>query len=126
MNLSKDLYESNKGNESLKNGLAVSYSKLGEIFQTKGDLDKALEYFTLDMNLSKDLYESNKGNFNLYSGLGVSYFKIGAILEDLNKKAEAKENLQQAASIFARCYQHSKIEQYKEWEQYAKRMIDEL
>jgi len=39
--------------------LAISYSKLGDIHQALGEVDKALEFFELDIELTKELYESN-------------------------------------------------------------------
>ena len=41
----RELFEANPKSEALKNGLAISYSKLGDIHQDMGDMEKALDFF---------------------------------------------------------------------------------
>ncbi len=54
--LGKELYEANPRNESLKNGLAISYEKLGDIHQAMGHMEEALKYFDDEVRLFKELY----------------------------------------------------------------------
>ncbi len=54
MQLSKQLYDSNPKNESLKNGLAISYYKLGTIYQDK--IQAKFQYQTA-INLWQELYD---------------------------------------------------------------------
>jgi tetratricopeptide (TPR) repeat protein len=45
LQLVKELYEANPHSESLKNGLAISTKRLGDIYQQQGDFKKALQFF---------------------------------------------------------------------------------
>ncbi|NER06145.1 MAG: tetratricopeptide repeat protein [Okeania sp. SIO3C4] len=51
--LYEQLYKVDKGNSFYKKNLAVSYEKLGEIYQAQGNFGKALEYFSLYNNLTQ-------------------------------------------------------------------------
>ncbi|MEZ5673275.1 MAG: hypothetical protein R3E08_13215 [Thiotrichaceae bacterium] len=77
----KELYESNPKSEGLKNGLAISYEKLGDIHQALGHTDTALEFFELETRLFKELYESNPKSVALKNGLAISYYKLGGIYQ---------------------------------------------
>ena len=47
--LGKELHEVFPQNVSFKNGLAISYSKVGETHAALGNLEKALKYFEQDL-----------------------------------------------------------------------------
>jgi len=58
LQLTKELYESNPQNVGFKNGLAISYAKLGVFFRdNKNDKHKARNYFQNAKHLWKSLSE---------------------------------------------------------------------
>jgi tetratricopeptide (TPR) repeat protein len=71
--------------------LATSYSRLGNIHQALGEVDKALEFFELYNQLSKELYESNPKSERLKNGLAISYSKLGSIHQALGEADKALE-----------------------------------
>ncbi len=86
--LFQNAYEENKNNVYYKNGLAVSYSKLGDTHRDLGDLEKALAFYEERNRLGKELYEANKNNVAFKNGLAISYSKLGethTALGDLEK-----------------------------------------
>ena len=93
--LTKELCKENPGNVGFKNGLAISYSKLGTMYRNNGDLDKALEYFEEYSKLKKELYEECPDFVGFKNGLAISYSKLGATYKkmgDLNKALEYYES----------------------------------
>jgi tetratricopeptide (TPR) repeat protein len=74
---------------NFKNGLAISYEKLGSTHTALGNLNKALTFFETETELFKELYDSYPTNVNFKNGLAISYAKLGSIYIDLNdfKKA---------------------------------------
>ena len=87
--LGKELYESNPRIESLKCGLAISYSKLGAIHQSMGHMEEALKYFENYNQLGKELYESNPRNESLKHGLAISYSRLGDMHQSMGHMEEA-------------------------------------
>ncbi|MCB9232399.1 MAG: tetratricopeptide repeat protein [Bacteroidia bacterium] len=75
------MYRSNPASESLKNGLANSYSKLGGIYEAQGQLAEALKYYQNYNHLKDELYRSNPASESLKNGLAVSYSKLGGIYQ---------------------------------------------
>ncbi|MEZ4826584.1 MAG: tetratricopeptide repeat protein [Bacteroidia bacterium] len=61
---------------SFKNGLAISYEKLGETHTALGQLDRALAFFEKDLQISKELYEAYPNHVSFKNGLAISYEKI--------------------------------------------------
>ena len=59
MNLFTELYQSNPQSENLKSGLAISYYKLAETYEQLNNLEKAYEYYLLDLQFTKQAYENN-------------------------------------------------------------------
>jgi len=80
-----------ENSEFTKTGLAVSYEKLGVIYSSLGQLDKALEFFKLSNQLSEELYESKPKNENLKIGLAISHSKLGEIYSSLGQLDNALE-----------------------------------
>ncbi|MBK7441319.1 MAG: hypothetical protein IPI65_07255 [Bacteroidetes bacterium] len=54
-----------------KNGLAISYSKLGETHSSLGNLDKALEFFEERNKLGKELYALQPNNVSFKNGKDI-------------------------------------------------------
>ena len=69
--------------ENDKYTISYSFEKLGDIYQSLGDFDKALKYFDLEADLFKELYDANPKSENLKNGLAVSYSKLGGIYQSL-------------------------------------------
>ena len=93
--LTKELYEGSPNNVSFKNGLAISYAKLGETHSDLGNLQQALIFFEEQTILFKELYEAFPNNVSFKNGLATSYSKLGQTHADMG-------NLQQALSFFER------------------------
>ena len=68
LDIFEELYEANKNNVSFKNGLAISYEKLGQTHSSLGNLELALKYFEKRSKLGKELYEANKNNVSFKNG----------------------------------------------------------
>jgi tetratricopeptide (TPR) repeat protein len=90
--LFKELYEANPRSESLKNGLAISYERLGDIHQSMGHMEEALKYFDDEVILFKELYEANPRSESLKNGLAISFEKLGGLYLSLNNDSAAKQN----------------------------------
>ncbi len=58
--LGKELYEANPKSENLKNGLAISYYKLGGIYTTKGEKEKAHDNLKHAVAIWEKLFDANK------------------------------------------------------------------
>ena len=84
-----------------KNGLAISYSKLGETYTALGNLPQALTFFKKDIELSKELHEAYPQNVSFKNGLAISYEKLGSTHTALGK-------LPQALTFFEQCNQLEK------------------
>ena len=121
MELMKELSESNPKSEALKNGLAISYEKLGSIHQALGQLDKALEFFELRMQLGKELSESNPKSVELKNGLAISYYKLGGIYQD---KQQAHAMYQQAIQLWQALYELTGLATYRENIEHTQALIE--
>ena len=91
--LGEELYKAHPENVSFKNGLAISYLKLGETYITLGQLDKALTFFEKYNQLREELYKAHPENVSFKYGLAVSYSKLG-------NTYTSSGNLQKALSFF--------------------------
>ena len=89
--LGQELYEANPHSESLKNGLAISYSKLGDIYQAQGKFEQALQYFERRAQLGQELYEANPLSLKLEDGLAISYSKLGGIHQAMKQPQMARK-----------------------------------
>jgi tetratricopeptide (TPR) repeat protein len=75
-------------NHNFKNGLAASYSGLGETQAELGELDKALRFYEEFTNLMKELNATYSSSVDFKNGLAISYSKLGethAALGNLDK-----------------------------------------
>ena len=92
------LVSENPDNPDFKNGLAISYSKLGETHSALGNLPQALTFFEDDIALTKELHEAYPQNVDFKNGLAVSYSKLGTFYRD--KRADNKK----AKPYFEQCF----------------------
>jgi tetratricopeptide (TPR) repeat protein len=63
---------------SFKNGLAISYEKLGSTHTALGNLPMALTFFEERSRLGKELHEAYPQNVSYKNGLAISYEKLGS------------------------------------------------
>jgi tetratricopeptide (TPR) repeat protein len=85
--------------------LTISYERLGSIHQALGEVDKALEFFELDIELTKELYESNPKNESLKNGLAISYERLGSIHQALGEVDKALEFFELEVDLFKELYE---------------------
>jgi len=83
-----DFYPQNVG---YKNGLAISYLKLGETYCSLGNLERALEFFEKSTDLIRELYSSFSQNVGFKNGLAISYEKLGETHSSLGNLEKALE-----------------------------------
>jgi tetratricopeptide (TPR) repeat protein len=76
-----------------KPNYAISYERLGSIYQAQGKWEQALKYFEDETKLFEELYEKNPQSESLKNGLAISYSKLGSIYQ-------AKGNWEQALKYF--------------------------
>jgi tetratricopeptide (TPR) repeat protein len=98
--LAKDLLKDDPDNRNLKNGLAISYVKLGETQASLGQLTKALEFFDLDIELSKELHRDFPDNVGFKNGLAISYEKLGETQASLGQLTKALEFFDIQTNLF--------------------------
>ncbi len=101
------LYADNPHNEGLKNGLAISYSKLGDIYKAKGQFDKALDFFLKETDLFEALYADNPHNANLENGLAISYYKLAELYRAQESTAKAKVFYDKAIEVWEKLYERT-------------------
>ena len=63
--------------EILNHNKSVLFERLGNFYQTYGNLDRALQFYEDDLNLMKELSESHPNNVDFKNGLAISYSKLG-------------------------------------------------
>ncbi len=91
----------NPDNADFKNGLAISYSKLGQTQAALGNLDKALTFYEDETQLFEELYEAYPNNVSFKNGLAISFYKLGAFSLDQSKnKGKAKAYFQEAEKLW--------------------------
>ena len=74
----------------MKFSFAISYEKLGELHQTLGNLDKALDFFEKQTQLGEELFRDYPNQVGFKNGLAVSYFKLGLYYEEVADKEMSK------------------------------------
>ncbi|WP_221225621.1 tetratricopeptide repeat protein, partial [Runella defluvii] len=90
---------------SYKNGLAISYSKLGGIYEATGDWKNALLNYQERNKIGKEIYESSPENLSYKNGLAISYSKLGGIYEQTGDWKNALLNYQEQLRIFKEIYE---------------------
>jgi tetratricopeptide (TPR) repeat protein len=89
------LLEIDPDNLSYKNGLAISYSKLGGIYEQTGDWKNALLNYQEQLRIFKEIYESSPENLFYKNGLAISYSKLGGIYQQTGDWKNALLNYQE-------------------------------
>ncbi|MFZ2897182.1 MAG: NB-ARC domain-containing protein [Saprospiraceae bacterium] len=83
------LYSNNPENSNLKNGLAISYLKLGKTHGALGNLEKAFSYYEGFNKLEKELYDSYPQNVSFKNGLAISFQFLGNTHSELDNRGKA-------------------------------------
>ncbi len=81
-------YGENPESGDWKNLVAISYSKLGDIYQAQGKFEEALGYFEKETVLFEELYATNPRSESLKNGLAIAYYKIAGVYLDWKKVEE--------------------------------------
>ena len=79
--------------------------KLGEVYSSIGNLEKALSYFERYHQLSKELYGTYPSNVDFKNDLAISFMKLYSINIELKNIKRAKKYLSQAEKHFAELHQ---------------------
>jgi tetratricopeptide (TPR) repeat protein len=97
--LKEQLYERNPTSEPIKSDLAITYSRLGEIYALfdDEDLTTALWYFEKEVKLFEELYEANPTSERMKSGLAIAYSKVSDVYK-------LKEDLEMALVPFEKAF----------------------
>jgi tetratricopeptide (TPR) repeat protein len=73
-----ELLETQPDYPDFKNGLAISYEKLGSTHSALGNLQQALTFFEKRNQLGEELYAAYPQNVAFKNGLAISYEKLGS------------------------------------------------
>lgn len=89
--------------DHLRNSMATAYNNIGYVYDTKGELPKAIENYSRSLEMYKELGEEDGISMAL-SNLGYSYDKLGDIeraLENYNEalKIDEKSGNKEALSV---------------------------
>jgi tetratricopeptide (TPR) repeat protein len=123
--LSKELFEAYPNHVEFKNGLAISYSKLGSTHTSLGNLDKALKYYEDYFKLSKELFEAYPNHVAFKNGLAISYYKLGAFSRDnLKDNKKALDYFQKAEKIWIELVRDAP--QYSDFKRFLKILQKEM
>ena len=95
------------GSLSYKHGLAISYSKLGGVYEAKGDWDNALSNYEKDFRLTKEIYESSPDTLSYKNGLAISYEKLGGVYEAKGDWDNALSNYEEDFRLTKEIYESS-------------------
>ncbi|HRR10167.1 MAG TPA: tetratricopeptide repeat protein, partial [Rhodothermales bacterium] len=88
-----------------KNGLAISYEKLGDTHAELGNLEKALKFHQDETQLFEQLYESDPSNVNFKNNLAISYEKLGKTHAELGNLEKALKFYQDETQLFEQLYE---------------------
>ena len=83
-----------------KNGLAISYEKLGETHTALGNLTQALTFFEDETILFKELHQARPQNVSFKNGLAVSYSKLGETHTALGNLTQALTFFEDETTLF--------------------------
>jgi tetratricopeptide (TPR) repeat protein len=98
--LAKGLLKDDPDNSDLKNGLAISYEKLGETHSDLGQLPKALQFFEIETKLFEELHRDFPDNVGFKNGLAISYEKLGETHSDLGQLPKALQFFEIETKLF--------------------------
>jgi tetratricopeptide (TPR) repeat protein len=88
-----------KGDAEAASDLSVSYHKVGDVLQAKGDLDGALTAYRASLAIAERLAQVDPGNPDWQRDLSVATNKIGDVLVAQGHLAEALASYQRSLAI---------------------------
>ncbi|MFH1197773.1 MAG: DUF4062 domain-containing protein [bacterium] len=97
--IQKKFYDDNPGELWRTYDLAISYSKLGELFKTMGQLDKALDFFEKVTFLFEELYKTNPNKGELKNGLAISYGNLGDLFKTMGQLDKALDFFEKRSKL---------------------------
>ncbi len=81
--------------------LAWLFTRLGNFYQTIGDLNKAIYFFQKCSETFGQLHKANPDNSDFKNGLAISYYKLGQFHKDKkNDRTKARPYYQQCYTIW--------------------------
>ncbi|MEZ4826582.1 MAG: hypothetical protein R3C61_09865 [Bacteroidia bacterium] len=111
---------------SFKNGLAISYAKLGETHTALGQLDRARAFFEDETQLFEQLYEAYPNNVEFKNNLAISYVKLASFYLD-NDMLKAKDYLETAEKHFVGLHHISpQNAQFKQYLDIVQQVLEQL
>ncbi|MEO1808349.1 MAG: tetratricopeptide repeat protein, partial [Bacteroidota bacterium] len=99
LKISESLVSADPRNVGFQNGLAISYSKMGETYGSLGQLDSALSYYQQYQGLMKSLVSADPRNVGFQNGLAISYVKLGETFGSLGQLDSALSYYQKDLEI---------------------------
>ena len=83
------------------------YSKLGGVYEAKGDWDNALSNYKERNRLGKEIYESSPDTLSYKNGLAISYEKLGGVYEAKGDWDNALSNYEEDFRLTKEIYESS-------------------
>jgi tetratricopeptide (TPR) repeat protein len=106
--------------------LAISYSKLGDIYQAQGKFKEALDYFKKDLQLTEELFQANPHNVDLENGLAISYYKLAEIYRAIpNSETDPAPYYRRAVEIWERILQRTGWPKLEGYIEHVKKRLEE-
>ncbi|KAA3645726.1 MAG: hypothetical protein DWP95_03965 [Proteobacteria bacterium] len=99
-------------NQEFERELAYSYTTAGEIYQTLGDLQIALNYYQLGREISVRNFAADKHNYSTANDLAVDSLLIGGILQQLGQTEEAIKMFTETEQMMDPIYQNEPNNKY--------------
>jgi tetratricopeptide (TPR) repeat protein len=100
--ISERLAAANRDSEQLQRDLAISYERLGGIYEAQGDLRKALECYEKNADISERLAVANRDSEQLQQGMAISYLRLGGVYQAWGDLGKALKYYQNVSTIFER------------------------
>jgi len=103
--LGQRLASLNSALEDANAQLAVSYTKVGDVLMTQGNLAEALKSYRDGLVVADRVAKANPGNADWQRDLAISQGRVGVLLAKQGDVAHALDMLQQGRAVVARLVQ---------------------
>ena len=87
--LMQSLHDDYSQQVSYKNGLAISFSKLGGVYQSQGEMKEALKCYNNYNSLMQSLHDDYPQQVSYKNGLAISFSRLGDVYQSEGKMEEA-------------------------------------
>lgn len=85
--------------------IAISYSKLGGIYEATGDWKNALENYQERNRIGLEIYQSSPENLQYKNGLAISYARLGTFHLNQNEVSESLNHFLQSRTLFGELWE---------------------